>query len=94
MSTDYSKSKFENEIAERAFEAILDGGSEETIHDEEGVLYFDLVEIEEGLVILRYDSQGFVWVEYGPEQRSLAHNLFRHWGYLKREYEREEEEID
>lgn len=87
---DYSKSKFENATAEEAYTIVLDGMAEESIYDGEMVAY-DLVTLDGGRrVILRYDSQGFIWVEREAEFRGDP-NLMPHWRMLEAEYATEDE---
>lgn len=90
---DYSKSKFENATAEEAYSIVLDGFAEESIYDGEQVAY-DLVNLDSGRrVILRYDSQGFIWVEREAEIPGDT-NLMPHWRMLQAEYSEEEDETD
>jgi len=61
--TDYGTSRYQNATAERAHAVVLDGFAEESIYVGDSVM-FDLVTTDDdGAVILRYDSQGFVDVE-------------------------------
>lgn len=100
MATDYSTSRFENATAERAHAVVMDGMAEDTISDGDACTAFDLVTTEDdGAVILRYDSQGFVWVETSERGHNLNaapadvhghHGRSRvlcHFEYLRREYE-------
>lgn len=85
-AADYSKSKYENATAERAYSLTLDGFADESIYDADGTVIFDLVTTDEdGAVILRYDSQGFVWVEMVAEAPGDP-RIPTHWDYLTREY--------
>lgn len=101
---DYSKSKYENATAERAYEAVLGGFAADTIGTED-TAYFDLVTTDEdGAVILRYDSVGFIWVETSERGHALngmpadVHGHFGrervlcHFEYLRREYEPAEDD--
>ena len=103
--TDYSKSKYQNATAERAYAIVLDGFAEDSIYDIDGSVVFDLVSTEEdGRVILRYDAQEFVDVE--TSYRDHANNgmtadthghfgrsrVLCYWKTLQAEYEPEEAE--
>jgi hypothetical protein len=103
--TDYSKSKYQNATAERAYAIVLDGFAEDSIYDIDGSVAFDLVSTEEdGRVILRYDAQGFVDVETSYRDHAnngMSADVHGHFGnarvlcyfdYLRREYEPEEAE--
>lgn len=98
-ATDYSKSKFENATAERAYAVTLEGFSEDSIYNADGTVLFDFVATDEdGATILCYDSQGFVWVETSERGHALngkpadVHGHYGrnrvecHWSYLQREY--------
>jgi len=86
VHSDYSTSRFENATAERAYEVVLNGFAEDSIDDADGTVIFDLVTTDEdGDVILRYDSQGFVWVEMQAEAPGDP-RISAHWCYLAREY--------
>lgn len=93
IERDYSTSKFENAIAERAYAVVMDGMSEDSISDSDGMTVFDHVTTEEDShVILRYDSLGFVWVEWSGGGAEWVVNGQKHWDYLVREYAQTEEE--
>lgn len=97
---DYSTSRYENALAETADEIVLQGGSTDSIYDGEAIA-FDLVRSPQGpndptpdymtdYVILRRDSQGFIWVEWAGSDAEWKVNGSAHWQYLRREYERDE----
>lgn len=81
MGKDYSTSKFEDAIAEAAYMAVLEGDTDASSGSVDTDDAYDLVTLDpESLaatgadvtttagskVIIRTDSQGFVWTHYGP----------------------------
>jgi hypothetical protein len=85
MTTDYSTSKYENAEAEEADAIVLDGFAEASIYDGD-LVAFDLITMPSGRrVILRRDSDGFVWIEKSGEARGDP-NVSAHWNMLAAEY--------
>lgn len=84
---DYSTSKFQNALAEKAHAAVLEGGSDESITDAEGTVLFDLIRDVDGeTVVLRLDSQGFVWIEWSGGSAEWAVTGTKHWANLLTEF--------
>jgi hypothetical protein len=100
MTTDYSTSRYQNATAERAYAIVLDGFADDSIIGPGDMCAFDLVTTDDdGAVILRYDSQGFIDVETSERSHALngmpadVHGHYGrarvlcHFEYLRREYE-------
>ena len=70
---DYSKSKFENALAERLYELSLDGGQDDSIGSVDELGWAGRFNDERA--VLTEDSQGFVWVE----QHETDLTFEEHW---------------
>lgn len=91
---EWSTSKFENATAARAYGVVMDGTTEdESIMDAEMVIFDHVRTEEDGHVVLRYDSQGFVWVEWSGGEAEWTVNGRKHWDYLVNEYAQTEEDF-
>lgn len=82
QETDYSKSRFQNRLAEEAYTRVADGHSADSIFSLDEVK-FDLVHLDDEVVILRYDEQGFIDVEATSIDGDDAEGR---WAELKKEY--------
>lgn len=93
MATDYSRSQFQNETAERAYAVMLDGFADDSIGDVQDSEAFDLVTLDGRHVIIRSDSQGFVW-EYDSETHHAVDHarIARVWDALREAIEGERSE--
>jgi len=65
---DYSMSKYQDELTERAYALTLDGFHEDSSGDLAcGVDWSALVVVDGRHVIIRQDEQGFVWRDYDED---------------------------
>lgn len=93
MTTDYSTSKYQDELTERAYAVTLDGLMDAQVGDlSEGRDWCALVVVDGGHVIIREDAQGFVWCDYS--ETGLEHGSYESGRCAVRraweEYERDE----
>lgn len=81
---DYSTSKFENAIAEAAYSVMLDGFAEDSIGDVQDSEAYDLVVTDGRHVIIRSDSQGFVWLHDAEQHHAVDHaRIMRTWSAIR-----------
>ena len=92
----YGTSKYQNRLAERAHAHVMDGDTLDTIYDGENVR-FDQVALDllddgtSDRVILRYDSQGFIDIEWNGSPLEWQVRGQAYWDYLRTEYERDQD---